>query len=242
MTRAARVAVATWIAATFAGIAPAAAQHHVFGESDRSMAFGVRFGSFTPGVDDQFDFSPGPYKTIFGSDGDLSFAFVADIHVFQRFGTLSLGGSVGYWNTTGKGIPEAGSSASDTTEFQIWPFQGQATYRFDPFADTVPLVPVLRAGVDYYAWEIQNGAGNTAKFDADSDALGGTWGYHYSLGVHLLLDFFAPEMALDFDRDAGVNSSYLTFDYEVSTIDDFGSADSIRLGAKTFYFGLAIDL
>jgi hypothetical protein len=49
-------------------------------------------------------------------------------------------------------------------------------------------------------------------------------------------------MAWAFDRDAGVNHSYLTFEYQVAVVDDFRDPNSFRLGNESFFFGIALDL
>ena len=67
-------------------------------------------------------------------------------------------------------------------------------------------------------------------------------GWFYSIGLHLLLDFLDREMAWAFDRDAGVNHSYLSVEYQSSRVDDFGDPDSFRLGNDIFFFGITLDL
>ena len=49
-------------------------------------------------------------------------------------------------------------------------------------------------------------------------------------------------MAYDFERDAGVENTYLTLEYRFAQVDDFGSATSFRLGDDTFFIGLALEL
>ena len=72
---------------------------------------------------------------------------------------------------------------------------------------TNPSVLTLNGVVDD-AWRILDGAGDTARFSSGEEASGGTWGWHAGFGVNLLLDYFSPTMASDFNRDAGVNNSY----------------------------------
>ncbi len=224
--------------------APALAQRDVR-ESARSSYFEFRLGFYRPDIDSEFKKSPSmerPFEAAFGDGREALPELHLERHFFQRFGTLSGGLGVGYWTIEGESIaPSAGVDASDSTELTIVPLQAQLSYRLDYFEDTFPLVPILRGGLDYYLWRILDGAGNKAKFANGNEADGGTWGWHYTFGVHLLLDFLAPEMAADFDRDAGVNGSYLTFEYQIARVDDFGSADSFRLGDSTFYFGLTLD-
>ena len=221
--------------------------------SPRDTSIEVKFGGYLPGIDDEFhpyvEHDSGaivpatrPYEEIFGQDERNMFMAVYERHLYQSFGTLSAGFGVGYWSADADGIPEAGSQATDTTGMTIIPVMVQATYRFDMFEDFVPLVPIAGLGVDYYSWRIRDGSGGTAEFEKGKPASGGTWGWHGRLGVFLLLDTLAPEMAADFDRDAGVNGSYLTFEYHYSQVNDFGSEDSFRLGDDAFLIGFAFDL
>ena len=106
----------------------------------------------------------------------------------------------------------------------------------------MPLAPVVRAGYSHYFWRILDGAGDIAQFSTGNEASGATQGWHAAFGVHLLLDFLDREMADDFANDAGVENSYLTLEYRYSRVDDFGSADSFRLGDETLLRGLALDL
>ena len=67
-------------------------------------------------------------------------------------------------------------------------------------------------------------------------------GWHAAVGIHVLLDYLARDMAYDFERDAGVENTYLTLEYRFAQVDDFGSASSFRLGDDTFFIGLALEL
>ena len=87
----------------------------------------------------------------------------------------------------------------------------QLSYRLDAFAEHFPIAPVVRAGVDYYLWRILNGDGEVANFDATHQAMGGTHGWHYAIDFHLLLDALASDMARDFQYNAGVQNSFITF-------------------------------
>jgi hypothetical protein len=216
-------------------------------ESERSTYIDFRIGLYRPDIDSEFKKSPTedrPYKRIFKDERSPMWGLTLERHFFDAFGTLSGGLGGGFWHVKGNGVPTTSgpSAATDKTELVILPFQGELSYRLDYFENVFPLVPVARGGLDYDVWWVNNGAGETAKFANGHDAEGATWGWHYAVGVHLLLDYLAQDMAADFDRDAGVNGSYLTFEYQVSQVDDFGSSHSFRLGDKTLIFGLSLDL
>ncbi len=222
-------------------------------DDDRSATIDIQFGQYRPDIDSGFDAAsdpgrPLPYAASFSNQRTTMIMVGWEKILTNVLGSMSVGFGVGYWSVDGQAVSPTGTdiSAEDTTSFVILPLQAQLTYRFDVWAESLALVPVVRAGVDYYAWEIYDGSGDTAYFDLDgtktNEASGGTYGYHTTFGVHLLLDALSPGMAGNFERNAGVFNSYLTFEYRLSSIDDFAAADSFRLGDETFVVGLALDL
>lgn len=257
--------------ARLATLAPALA---VFGLADAAQAEGtlgtarhgnleIRYAPYKPDIDSQFSLpagceNQGPYARFYGSSDDGLVMAGYEGHLMQEYGTLSAGGTVGFFRVNGKaqaGLPcrptgggtvtAAGvAEESDTAESSLImvPLQAQVTYRLTLWEDLIPVVPVVRAGLDYYMWRMGGTNGEVARFEPGQDASGGTWGWHYVLGVHLLLDYFSQSMAADFDRDAGVNSTYLTVEYMHTQVDDFGSKDSLRLGDSTLVFGLGFDM
>ena len=214
-------------------------------ETPRTATIDFRVGPYQPRIDAAVS-GRAPYKEIYGDSSPLMFRLSYDRLLWTKFGSLTMGGSIGYWSNEGAAIeegsmtPALGESA-ETSEMMMIPLQLQISYRFDPYQDTIPLVPVFRLGVDYIGWGFYDSAGDIEEFRPGQEAFGGTWGWHWTAGVHLLLDWLSPSMALGFDRDAGVNNSYLTFEYTGSQIDDFGSDESLRLGDNTFFVGLSLD-
>ena len=220
-----------------------------FKSTASEWTFDLQFASYRPRIDSQFESGDEslrpPYETAFGNDGDLLFTIAVERHLWSGFGTLSLGAAGGYWNAEGKSIPADNATttdAEDSTEMSIFPFFLQATYRLDKWADVIPFAPVGRIGFDYYYWRIYNGADEVAEFGPGKPASGGTMGWHAAVGIHILLDYLARDMAYDFERDAGVENTYLTLEYRFAQVDDFGSASSFRLGDDTFFIGLALEL
>ncbi|MEZ4471275.1 MAG: MXAN_2562 family outer membrane beta-barrel protein [bacterium] len=224
---------------------PAFAQ---FQETDRSVDVQIRAGAYLPDLDSTFPAEACkasgqcPYEAVFQNDDPVMIMLGAERHLVVDYGTLSFGGAVGYWNVAGKTLIGPGVRGNDSTELTVIPMMLQATYKLDVIQDIVPVVPVLRAGLDYYYWRVLDGEGEVASFAPGEKAEGGTWGWHYTYGVHILLDYFAPEMAADFDRDAGVNNSYVTIEVQQSDITDFGSSKAFRLGGEVLFFGLGLDI
>ncbi len=229
-------------------ISPLSAEARPTGsQSQRSSTVQFSGGTYQPKIDEEFQAQDGvqrPYERVFEDQSPVMFQIQMERHLIQNKGTVSLGGSVGYWSVEGKGLSV--TNIAETTKLSIIPFSVYAAYRFDMFQKVFPLVPVVKAGLSYYSWTIYDGAGDVAQFmdngQPSSEASGGTMGYFYTIGAHFLLDFLDREMAWAFDRDAGVNHSYLTFEYQSSQVDDFADPDSFRLGNNVYFFGIALDL
>lgn len=211
-------------------------------EEGRSATLQLSLSPYRPDIDAQVNGSPGPYETVFGAGNELMFQIGWESHIISDAGALSVGMTFGYWSVEGNTLLEGGGTGGDKTKMQMLPIQAQLSYRFDMFAEYFPLAPIGRVGLDYYLWRILDGTGEVAQFSPGNEAFGGTYGWHAAFGVHLLLDFFAIEMATDFERDAGVYNSFLTAEWRYSQVDEFGSATSFRLGDSSFVFGLALEL
>jgi len=218
-------------------------------ESPRFMTFEFRLGNWTPQVDEEFANASrhgldGPYERFFGADSMLLLDLEFAAHLYQEVGTLAVGVGIGRGSVTGEGFRQDGSRADEKSSFTLYPFTTFASYAFDWPAHHwgFPLVPYAKLGVDWVIWDITDGSDDTAKTsDPKGEGSGATWGWHYALGLRLLLDALSPEMARTFDLDMGVNNSYLFIEYLSATVDDFGDHDSIRLGDDAAVFGLAFD-
>jgi len=225
-------------------VAELSAEPWVTTGSDRTTTVTFHAGSYLPAIDTEFaerPNTPRPYELIFQNDAPLMFLVQADRHLIQRYGTLSVGGSVGYWNVEGEALSQD-AEVTESTEMSMYPLAVLLNYRFDVYQSVIPLVPVVKLGLHYYLWTVYDGAGEAARFVDGSEASGGTLGFSYTLGVHFLLDALDREMAWAFDRDAGVNHSYLSLEYQSSQVDDFGSTTSFRLGSDVFLVGLSLDI
>ena len=211
--------------------------------SDRTSTITLSGGAYQPNIDEEFAPRSGvqrPYERVFQDQSPLLLLVQLERHILQDVGLLSVGGSAGSWSVEGDGLSV--TTVTETTELSITPLSLYAAYRLDLFQDIVPIVPTLKLGFSYYNWKIYDGGGDVALFADGSEASGGTMGWFYSIGVNFLLDFLDREMAWAFDRDAGVNHSYISFEYQSSQVDDFGDPDSFRLGNDVFLFGITLDI
>ncbi|MBW2262496.1 MAG: hypothetical protein JRG91_11030 [Deltaproteobacteria bacterium] len=195
------------------------------GESPQRFAVELKFGPYYPDVDTEPG-EPGvgtPYEDVFGEK--QTFMFLAEFDwQFLRLPGISFGIGLlaGYFQDSGKGLdPDTGERA--------------ALPRFTK----VPLVPFVKAGVSYYIWWVENGRG-IGRYEGTT-GYGGTWGWNFSAGLMLLLDFFEPSASRTFDQEVGVNNSYLYADFFLARIDNFGDRNKLNLSDMTWTVGLAIE-
>ena len=211
-------------------------------ESPQRFAVELKFGPYYPGVDTE----PGvgdPYERVFGNESPFMFLAEFDWEFWQPRGViLGLGVLGGYFQDTAKGLdPDTGERAGEETALKVLPGHLDLVLRVDalPRYTKVPLVPFVKAGLSYYIWWITNGSG-LGRVDG-ATGYGGTWGWNFSAGLMLLLDFLEPAAARTFDHEVGVNHSYVYADFFLARIDNFGARNKLTLSAMTWTVGLAIE-
>lgn len=222
------------VAALVLHAAPAGAQMDLdIPESPRNWTLHLQTGNWLPDVDSESGLTGTPFRDVFGDDGRLMTQLGLERYVFDAFGTLGIGLSVGYSEIYGRGFfaegPNAGERSEDLTTMRVVPVQLFAAYRFDMLARAweIPLVPYGKAGIgSWFWWSGENGA---------------QWGYSYGGGLQLLLDFFDSRLAMEFDRNFGVNNSYLYVDWAAWVVDDFGGEGLVLSDDGILSFGLALD-
>lgn len=182
-------------------------------DSPRHWFLGVQLGGYLPSVDSEVDGTK-PFETTFGNDKRLLVQAGLERYLFQNFGTLGLGISGGYSEFFAHAFfdDDRTTRSQDNTSLVVVPVQATLAYRFDVPATewSIPLVPYARAGAGYWFWWT-------------GDKNGARGGYSFSGGLQLLLDVLDPRLAREFDREIGVNNSYLYVDYTWSKVDGFGS-------------------
>jgi len=231
------------IAALAALLAPAVAGAQSTGDeaplerhSPRAWTFHLQFGGYFPQIDQEAGLTDAPFERVFGDSNRLLTQVGLERYVFDDFGTLGIGVSVGYAEFYGKGFfaagPQAGERSTDNTSFRTVPLQAFAAYRFDVLAQKagVPLVPYAKAGVGSWFWWTGGNSGQRA-------------GYSYGGGLQVLLDFFDPRLAAEFDREVGVNNSYVYVDWARWKVTGFiGDSNGFDLSDDGILsVGLALD-
>lgn len=215
-------------------------------ESPRHFIVEARFGTYQPAIDSDFATAT-PFKDMFGDGMFLMTQLEFEYEIWNKVGIIAVGATAGYSRLTGRGInPTTGEPSTDGTAMNVMPLSVQLVYRFDYLSQrfNVPLVPHVKAGLDYWIWWIEDGVGDVAAITegtSEKKGYGGTWGGHVGVGIAFLLDFIAPKMAQTFDVDVGVNNSYIFFEYNWAWINDFGVGDRMNLSSGSFIGGLAFE-
>jgi hypothetical protein len=205
----------------------------------------IKLGGYYPAIDDEFGGS-GPFSDYFGTESLWYAEMEWDAYMYQGIGKFGLAGHLGYSSVTGnvKQSEDATTDASGDlgeTGFRILPLRVSAVYRYDYSAihHGIPLVPVVKAGLDYYFWRVTDAAGATSNASGVGGS-GGRAGYHASLGLNVLLDVVDPGTAATFDMNWGVNNSYFFAEYMITRIDGFGGS-GLDLSDDMWMFGLAFE-
>jgi len=225
-----------------------------WGGSPRAYAIEARFGLYTPDVDSEFGKGTKPQAFIFGSKKRPMWQLEFDWEFLQGFGTLALGGVIGYYKENAlapcaqsvlQSDPAQCDSAgrsSDNTSLRLIPLAALLVYRMDEGAThwKIPLVPYAKIGLNYTIWTITNGNGDVADASG-GHGQGGTMGWQAAVGLSLQLDFLDPGAARGFDADSGVNHTYAFF--ELDHVDGSGlyRKDVLRVGDNTWFAGLMFE-
>jgi hypothetical protein len=214
-------------------------------EEPRNVTLEFRLGGYKPLIDREASLTGKPYDQIFGASSMLLFEGEVDKILWQKFGTVALGFSIGYAEKYAKalispGSPGAGTPAGESTSLKVIPARLLAVYRFDYPAQRfgIPLVPYGKAGLVGIGW--WTAKGGRLEFADGNRGAGVKYGYSFSGGLSLMLDFLEPRMAKDFFTDVGVRHSYLFGEYVYENVNNFGKA-GLDLSGRYWMFGFAMD-
>ena len=215
-------------------------------DSPQHFAFELRFGPYRPDIDSEFDGqNRAPYRDFFGAGRRLMTQIEVDYQILRRFGSLGVGLGAGYFSANGNNplADGSGTKTADESTLKIVPLSLSAVYRFDLGYEMyrIPLVPYGKLGLDYGLWWISNGNGEVAHDPSGGTGRGGTLGWHAAVGLSLVLDFFEPDTARQFDAEMGVNHSHVFVELGHWDLSGFGRAGQLRVGDTTWVAGLLFE-
>ena len=212
-------------------------------QSPQRFACELRFGPYKPDIDSEFPGGVHPYQDFFGSSRRLMSQIEIDYQFLRHVGTAGVGLAVGYFSESGNNRLLDGTPSADTTSLKLIPFSLSAVYRFDLLMERMkfPVVPYGKLGLDYVIWSINNGNGDVPEDPAGGVGRGGTWGWHAAVGLSLVLDFFDPTSAHQFDVEMGVNHTHLFVELGHWDVSGLGAAHKLHVGDNTWMAGLLFE-
>ncbi len=215
-------------------------------ESPRTGSIEFRLSWYMPDLDSEFHGAVHPYADAFGVSRALMFQLVFSKSLWiTEVGTLDLGFGAGYWEKYGVGVTSSGATG-DRTSMRIIPLQLVVGYRVDWLFErlSIPFAPYVRTALVDHLWWVDNGTGSTAAWTSPTGTIfrgsGQTFGYAFTVGVALVLDFFDTKLAREMDNDSGINHTLLYADATKSIIDDFGSSKSWDMSGADIVWSIGL--
>ena len=149
-----------------------------------------------------------------------------------RFIELDFG--AGLHQRKGLTVDDSGKQSSTETKLMIVPLSASITPRLH-LVDEQAVVPYASIGGDWWLWREREGAQA-----ADNKLIrdGSHFGWHWELGINILLDNFDRDRASLLEAQSGINDSWLVISYRRQT--DLAS-DLMDLSGDMFQVGLKLD-
>jgi uncharacterized protein (TIGR03382 family) len=231
----------------------------------------LKFGPYTPAIDDQLDppgGAEGPFEEMFGDGPFWMSSLTLERFFLRSFGLLGAYGSIGYLATNasafqvdGDGDPvlnENGKrlrSEGDETGFRLLPLALGATYRLSVLDDRwgIPVVPYGRLGLAYDLWWITSPTGGIAEApdgdcadpdDPDADCEGDL-GRGGSFGWEGTIGLAIRAERLDPDAEAGLRNElgiqHAGLFAELTYADVDGFGSSKKLAVGALHWSFGIN-
>lgn len=222
-------------------LAPATAEAYV--PSPRYGAFELKFGPYTPNVDDEPGLTGTPYADAMNNDTMFATIIEIDWQFIHLPGiNFAIGGQFGFMQAYAPALTESGSQSAEYTVLNVIPFAVLGVIRIDvlPEYTKVPLAPYFKGGINWYLWWVLAG-------DGESIEEAGTMGWQINPGVAILLDWLDEQSARTIDNEAGINNSYIFFEFLYAQVEGYGRDGFMYLSPtdlaenSTFLIGLCLE-
>ena len=197
-------------------------------------------GFYQPRVQDSPGVVGNPYVQTFGNSDMLIGGVEVDRSFWHKYGYLGIAVSVAYGEKYAKALLSNGTPSGESTGLIVLPIRLMAVYRYDVLAHAyhIPFVPyAMLGGVCYPGWTNKGGSVEIVNGEQGS---GVRWGWGFTLGLALELDFLNPTYAREAKEDSGIFHFYLYGQFNDDFANNFG-ASGINLGAAYFTFGIAFE-
>jgi len=211
--------------------------------SPRYGAFELKFGPYTPNVDDEPGLTGTPYADAMNNDTMFATIFEVDWQFLHLPGiNFGVGGQFGFMQAYAPAMTESGTQSADYTVLNVIPFAVLGVVRVEvlPEFTKVPLVPYFKGGINWYFWWVLGGNGESVEE-------AGTMGWQLNPGLAILLDWLDDRSARTIDNEAGINNSYIFFEFLYAQVEGFGRSGYMYLSPNdlaensTFLIGLCLE-
>jgi len=153
----------------------------------------------------------------------------------QLYRVIELDFGAGIHMRKGETVAEDdGSPAGTETRLMIVPLSASITPRLHLF-DEQPVVPYASVGGDWWLWREREGDAD-AKNKVIND--GSHFGWHWELGLNILLDTFDRDRASLLEAQSGINDSWITIAYRRQTSV---TSEGFDFSGGVWQVGLKID-
>lgn len=231
--------------------------------SSQHFAFELRFGPYSPAVDEEFGYGFGenplaPYARTFGEPSDGQWETDPQFYFGLEFdwqalripfvGAIGPGFGWGFTTTSAPAkIVGTQEPAGTDTSLTIMPMHVSVVLRGDELMRRtgVPLVPYGKLGLGFATWSASTTTGDSQVVDPVTmetiDGSGVTWGIHMALGGMLALNWLDGRSAATLDETTSVNHVYLFGEWMNAQLNGLGSTPQLHVGTSTWVLGLAAD-
>ena len=209
------------------------------------------------------------YNLMYGESEPIMTTLATHHYLWDGFGLLGVGGSVGYWKTTGNtrlctddsgdNIPCPGqgidvitndsTAGNSSTQLMVVPLSLEVVYRIDYLNRewNIPVDAYAQFGLDYHLWwaTTEGSIAETTRTNDDgtTDTISGkgaTPGMNASVGLMLDLSFLEPVTAIR-ARKNGIAASYLFFEWNWAQGDGFKQPNRLDMSSSGWSAGIGMD-
>jgi hypothetical protein len=215
-------------------------------ESRRDFAFEMRFGPYLPRVDSEFNNGQTPFKDYFGTSNRFMLGAEFDWLPITIPDVLRLGGGLGVSYTTMSANAHASANDEPTaqsTGLRILPHWAVGVLKLDILhrRTPIPVVFTAKAGLANALWWV-NDTPSANRAEDGTKGRGQSFGAYYGLGVAVDLGVLDPYRAKRMDNFIGINSIYLFGEFYGMELNNFGAANTMQVGDRSWVLGLAFDI
>jgi hypothetical protein len=190
----------------------------------------LRYGPYFPGVESVTD--------VYGDTGHQVLWLEGGVKI-TRFAELDVGAGFYQELATKVSVADTDYHSSEHTMLTAWPLTAALTGRLDIFHEQL-LVPTARIGMDYWLWKenwyVNPDVGGTSAIS------GGELGWHWGVGVNLLLDRFDKRRASWLATSMGIDDTYVVVDWRTQTLGQWGEDGVSLFDGSMITIGLKLDM